>query len=413
MAPKKIAYIMSRFPNLTETFILREMVELEKRDWQISLYPLIYQNQPVVHPDAMRLRERAVHCSYLSWPVIKTNLSVFFKNPIKYISIFFRAASGNLSSPNFLIRTIVLFPKAVFFSQQMEKEQIIHIHAHYATHPALVAWVIHRFTGISYSLTVHAHDIFERKTFLAPKLKEAEFIVAISNFNRRFLINAVGNWVDPKIHIIHCGIYPQTYHPNQPRSFQNDRVFKILCIGSLEPYKGHPYLIQAARILRDKKIPYHVQIIGRGLDQNKLENQIQENQLEDCIELLGGKTQEEVATLLSQADCYVQPSIITATNKMEGIPVALMEAMASGVPVIASAISGIPELIQDRIDGLLVPPADPEALADTIESVYSHYSEALERTIHAKEKVSTQFDLIQNISQLEQLFDRQVTNGNL
>jgi hypothetical protein len=191
---KKIAYIMSRFPKLSETFILREMIALEQMGWDISLYPLIMQKEAVVHAEAQDWIKRARYSPWFSLPVLTANLRRFIKQPISYASLWFRTVVGNLPSPGFLSRAVVIFPKAVLMAEEMQAEGLTHIHVHWATHPALTAWIIHQLTGISYSITVHAHDIYVNRTMLEPKIRDAAFVVAISDFNRSSANISVNGW---------------------------------------------------------------------------------------------------------------------------------------------------------------------------------------------------------------------------
>ena len=207
----KIAYIMSRFPHLPETFILREMGELKRQGWNIALYPLIHQEQAVMHAEAKEWLQQARYSQMLSLGMAKANVDSLGRHPSELAAIWRESISENASDPGFLLRTAALLPLAVDLAQKMQAEGIDHIHAHYATHPALVAWAIHRLTGIPYSVTVHAHDIFVSKAMLATKLREADFIVAISEYNREFLSKTLGSWISEKTNVIHCGIDPDLY----------------------------------------------------------------------------------------------------------------------------------------------------------------------------------------------------------
>lgn len=399
----KIAYIMSRFPHLPETFILREMIGLEVQGWQIELYPLIFQRQPLMHDEALPWIERAHRLPYFSPQILAANVRQLVRHPRRYLSLWVQALWENRSNLNFLVRVMALFPKVVYAAELMLNDEITHIHAHYATFPAFAAWLIHRLTGISYSVTVHAHDIFVSNTMLATKLREAAFVVAISKYNRQYLEQTLGNWVGEKTHVIHCGINLDLYppHPQPPRQRSN---FEVVNIGSLQLYKGQHYLIQACAALRERGIPFRCRIIGGGELQAALQAVIREQRLEKQVELLGAKTQAEVAGFLSEADCYIQPSIITPEGKMEGIPVAIMEAMACALPVIATSISGIPELVQDGETGLLVPPADARALADALGVVYADSEQATRMGYAGRKLVMNEFDLSANVSLLSGLF---------
>lgn len=404
---RRIAYIMSRFPHLPETFILREMQAMENLGWDIALYPLIRQNQPVVHPQAQPWIPRARRLNFISPAIIAANARALCQRPRVYGGLWWRTLGENRSSPNFLIRAAVLMPQAVYAARLMQREGIVHIHAHYATHPALMAWIIHHLTGISYSITVHAHDIFVRTAMLATKLRDASFIAAISDYNRNHIVRLVGEWVCAKTHLVHCGIAPEEYTPRtQPH--QVGERFEIISVGSLQAYKGHRYLIEACARLRAAAIPFHCRIIGDGAERARLMRLIAERNLGDQVELLGAQTQDRVAQLLPTAHCYVQPSIVAPSGKMEGIPVSLMEALACHLPVIATAISGIPELVRPAETGELVPPADADALADALIRVYCHPALAWMRAHAGRELVLREFDLQTNVRQLDALMERAV-----
>jgi glycosyltransferase involved in cell wall biosynthesis len=398
---------MSRFPHLPETFILREMDELERQGWQIALYPLILQQEAVIHSEAMDWLSRLYHLPYMSRAILSANSSYLRSKAAAYWTSAARMILENMQSPGILIRSIALLPKAVAMAQQMQAQGIKHIHAHYATHPAFVAWVIHRLTGITYSVTVHAHDIFVRKAMLATKLRQASFIVAISKFNRDYLKQTLGAWTESKTHIVHCGIVPDLYL-RRDKSPQNGRAFELINVGSLQPYKGHPYLIEACSILRDRGVPVRCRIIGGGEGYNRLEKMIKQLGLEQHVQLLGPRPQDKVAQLLSEADCYVQPSIITPSGKMEGIPVALMEAMACELPVVATAISGIPELVQPSRTGYLVPPANSTRLAGALLDIYTQPGKAAQLAAEGRKLVLEEFDLANNVSRLGSLFQRYI-----
>lgn len=399
----KVAYIMSRFPHLPETFILREMDELTRQGWDIALYPLIRQKQATVHDEAKVWLPRIRPLPMFSWRTLAANIRAAFTQPVAYASLWWHTVAESWHDPAMLVRLIVLLPVAVYAAQTMQQEQIDHIHAHYATYPAFAAWIIHQLTGIGYSITVHAHDIFVRHTMLRRKLQKATFIAAISEFNREYLTNVVGVDVSHKTHIIHCGIDPHNYTPALLNRKPGDTL-EIIHIGSLQPYKGQRYLIEACHHLQERGVPFRCRMIGGGEEQSDLANRIEALGLQSHVYLLGSKTQQEVARLLPQAHCYVQPSIIAPSGKMEGIPVALMEAMACRLPVVATAISGIPELVREGETGFLVPPADAQALADMLTAVYQQPERASYLAENGRSLVLQSFMLQANVTQLADLF---------
>lgn len=398
----KIAYIMSRFPHLPETFILREMTELERQGHQVALYPLLVQKQSLVHDEARPWLARARRLPFLSIPVMAANGRSMWRRPLNYPALWARVLAENVSSPNLLIRAMALLPKAFYAAQAMQQEGVTHVHAHYATHPALVAWLIHRLTGIRYSVTVHAHDIFVRTAMLSPKLREATFVVAISEYNREYLARLIGPWIKEKTHVVHCGITPAHY---RPRPVAGRRaLLDIIHVGSLQPYKGQRYLIEACAHLREQGVPFRCRIVGGGEEEVNLRRLIAARDLQSTVELLGPLSQAEVARLLPTANCYVQPSIVTPSGKMEGIPVALMEAMACRLPVVATKLSGVPELVRAGETGYLVPPADSAALATALTTVYTRPEQAEAMATAGRELVLREFELQDNVRQLVDLF---------
>ena len=402
---------MSRFPHLPETFILREMIELERQGWRIALYPLIRQPQAVVHQETEAWLQRVQHRSFFSTAVLKANLRTLGQNPQQYFKLLSQIVRENRPAPDFLLRALVLFPKAVHMAREMMAEGIEHIHAHYASHPALVAWIIHRLTGISYSVTVHAHDIFVRTVMLPTKLGEARFVAAISEYNRNYLADLIGDFMVEKTHIVHCGIMPDTHQPAmKPKT---EERFEIITIGSLQGYKGQIYLITACRLLKERGVPFRCRIIGEGEERPILERSIAEAGLRDQVELLGAKPQSEVAQLLPTADCYVQPSIIISSGKMEGIPVSIMEAFACGLPVVASHLSGIPELVRPGETGYLVPPENPPALAEALTRVYDNPEEAAQLAHNGRSLVLAEFELTKNVQKLSYLFTHYLKHTTL
>jgi len=404
---RRVAYIMSRFPHLPETFILREMIALERLGWQVLLFPLIFQRQAVVHPQARPWMQRAWRKPLFSAEMLWANVQEMTRQPFRYVRVLGQVLWKNRTSPKFFVRALVLWPKAVTMARVFRAQGVRHVHAHYATHPALAAWVVHQLTGISYSVTVHAHDIFVEHAMLETKLRSAHFIAAISEFNRRYLADLLGAWVAPKIEVVHCGIDPAAYTDALP-SWEAGARFEIVHTGSLQPYKGQRYLIEACALLKARGIPFRCRLIGGGELEAALRSLIRRLTLEEQVFLLGARTQDEVSAFLAEAHCYVQPSVVTPSGKMEGIPVALMEAMASGLPVVATEISGIPELVRPNRTGYLVPPENAGALADALEHVYRHPREAQSRAQAGRTLVLKEFALHTNVEKLAALLQEAV-----
>lgn len=400
----KVAYIMSRFPHLSETFILREMQELSRLGWEVALYPLVVQETDVVHDEAKAWVSQ-VRCPGMFRPgILWRALKMLARRPVRMTSLLGEVVWHNRASPGFLLRGLMMLPKAACVAGMMREEGVEHIHAHYGTHSALLAYMVHRLVGISYSVTVHAHDIFVCRSMLETKLRRAEFVAAISEFNREYLGKKIGAWVKEKTHVVRCGINPERYVAWDD-SGRPDDVFEILSVGSLQPYKGFVHLLGACSFLRDRGVRFRCRIVGEGALRGQLEAQIDELDLEGDVQLLGAKTQQEVAQMMPEADCYVQPSVVTPSGKMEGIPVAIMEALACARPVVSSALSGIPELVEDGVTGYLVPPGDAEALCDRLAQVHADPGKAKALGLSGRDRVLNDYQLVRNVGRLASLFE--------
>ena len=412
-ATTPIAYIMSRFPKLSETFILRELLELERQGQAVVIFPLLRSKEAVHHQEVSGLVAQAHYTPFLSPAILAANAHYFRRAPRAYIKLLWSALRGTWGSTNLFIGAIGIFPKSVYLARLIEARGISHIHAHFATHPALAALIIAQLTGASFSFTAHAHDIFVHRRMLGEKLKRASLVVTISEFNRRYLLQRYPDTPAARIKVVHCGVEPERFAGRRQRA---DDRFTIICVANLQPYKGIEFLLHACALLQSRLDPFRCIIIGEGMERPRLERQVAELGLQHTVELRGGQPQDKVAELLAGADLFVLPSVLAADGQMDGIPVALMEAMAAGLPVVATRLSGIPELVQDGINGLLVPPGNAVALAGAITTLYQN--ESLRRAMggRGRKQVASEFNLTENIKRLRGLFaevmdKRMVTAG--
>jgi glycosyltransferase involved in cell wall biosynthesis len=401
---KRIAYVMSRFPKITETFILYEILELERQGMQVEVFPLIREQTQTIHAEAQAIVERAHYTKLLSREVLDAQFYWLLRRPRAYVRAWRDAIRGNRESPKFLSRAIVVVPQAALFARRMVELDVAHLHAHYATHPALAAYVVRLLAGIPYSFTAHAHDIYVERPMLAEKVEAASFIVAISEYNRALLGRLYGAAAREKAVVIHCGVDPHVFRPRAERVRREEMT--IVCVASLEEYKGHPFLIDACAHLRDAGVPFRCLLVGDGEDRPAIEAQVTRLELGEQITLLGRRPRDEVSRLVADADVMVLPSIITQAGKMEGIPVALMEALATELPVVATAISGVPELIEDGVTGLLAPERDSRALAAALQRLWNDPEAGRRMAAAGRERVLREFNLIENSAALMRLLAR-------
>lgn len=413
----RVAYMMSRFPKLTETFILYEMIAMIEQGVAVELFPLLRERTNVMHPEAERFMEQAHFVPFISWPIVRANVSYLRRKPGTYLATLGALLKGNWGSFRYFTGALGIFPKSVYFAAQMERLEISHVHAHFASHPAAAAYVIHRLTDIPFSFTAHGSDIHRDRTMLAEKVAEASFVVPISDFNKEVILNACDGRYAEKMTIIHCGVDTEHFRPGDEAVMADGRAaldetpaqpLTICCIGTLHEVKGQHFLLEACRLLKERDVPFHCHFIGDGPDRAALEMQSEQAGISDQVTFHGQQTRADVAALLRDANVVAAPSVPSSDGRREGIPVALMEAMSSGLPVVASRLSGIPELVEDGVSGLLAPPGDAVPLADALERLW--HDPALRQRLGraARQKILDEFDLQRNARRLAERFETKV-----
>jgi glycosyltransferase involved in cell wall biosynthesis len=246
---------------------------------------------------------------------------------------------------------------------------------------------------------------------LREKVAEAAFVAAISEYNKELIISECRGKYREKVKVVHCGVDTEVFRARSHETpyEKGENPFMILCVGTLHEVKGQPYLIEACRHLQERGYNFECHFVGEGPDRKSLDELVKQAGLAGKVRFHGRLTRDEIARLLVDADVLTVPSVPTSDGRREGIPVVLMEAMGSGVPVIASQLSGIPELVNHQLTGLLTPPRDARSLADALERQMQD-SDLRRRLGNAgRAKVVEEFDLNKNAAKLAQYFlkDRQ------
>lgn len=405
----KVAYIMSRFPKITETFILYEMQAMEEQGLQVEVYPLLREKTTVMHPEAVPFVERANFQPFISGAILRAHLHFLRRKPRAYARTLWTLLRANLGSFRYFTGALGIFPKSVYFAYTMAAEQITHIHAHFASHPAAAAFIIHRLTEIPYSFTAHGSDLHRDRHMLCEKVAESAFTVTISNFNREIILAECGRQFEHKVMVVHCGVNTKIFQPrSEPTPHERgEGPFAILCIGTLHEVKGQTYLIEACKLLDERGLDFICHFAGDGPDLEALTKQAAQAGLTDRVCFHGRLTQAGITELLKEADVVVAPSVPSKDGRREGIPVVLMEALGSGVPAIASDLSGIPELVKDGENGFLVEPGDVQNLAKALEYLYNHPELRRQFGKTGRDKVIREFDLDQNATVLARQFSLQ------
>ena len=400
-----IAVLMTHFPRIDETFILREINELERQGQPVVVVPLVRVAARVVHEEAKPWMRRALFTPLVNRAIVASNLRTLVRDPLRYLRVLLTIILRTVWRPSTLVRSVALFPKAVHLARVLPSMGIRHVHAHFASHAATAAWVISSLTDISYSFTVHGPDVFVHRYLLRDKLAGAKFVRCISVFNKAFLTGLYPEITRGKLEVVRTGVDPEVYD-EASRAARKHTALQVLSVAALSSHRGFPVLIDACARLIKAGFDIECRIVGEGRLRVVTEQWIASHGLSDRVRLLGALPQHEVTRLMGEADLFVFPSIIAVDGQMDGIPVSLMEAMAAGKPVVGSAISGIPELVRHEINGLLVDAAYPQRIEAAIRRLVEDPALRARLGDAGRQTVRQQFDVRRTTAALIALFDR-------
>lgn len=396
--PIKIAYIVSRFPLTTETFIARELAAVASDPRvEVSLLSLFPGGTTAVPEDAQPWTGKLITTSPLA-SVSALALWCFW-SPRRLAAALAAVIWDYRKRPRVLPRALVTVFAALAHARVVRRKGISHVHAHFATYPALAAWLIARLTGSTFSFTGHAHDLYIHQAGIARRAREARFVAAISQFNRGFIAALAGTSVRQVI--VRYGIHLEKYRLRQPPAAPHPPV--VAMVSSFRGYKGHRVLIDALASdpsLRDVQ----VLLVGDGPLRPEIEQRAASCGVREQLQFLGWVPEVEVRQILLRADALVQPSVIAPSGDTEGLPNTLIEAMALGVPVIGTDVSGVSELIEHGRTGLMVEPGNAAALAHALRDVTTDLVSARQRAIEGRAKVERQHDLRREAGLLVRLF---------
>jgi len=395
-AERSLGLLVKIWPKLSETFILEEVLALERKGVALRLYALAEPTDALTHTAVARVRAplvcvpRSARGRRLEFAARHLRLAA--AAPLAYLRTLAIAARRGR-------RGLTDFVRAGWLAAQLRRDGIGHLHTHFISEPADLAELVTRLTAIPFSISAHAKDIYlSVADDLRRKLRAARFTVTCTEFNRKTL-SAIAP--DAVVHRMYHGVDHDIFHPRH--RVASEKTPLILAVGRLREKKGLDTLIDTCSLLRERGQPFRCEIAGYGEEREKLLARIEHRGLADRVTLPGKLTREQLLERYARAAVFVQPSRIAADGDRDGIPNVLLEAMAMGVPVVASRVSGIPELVSDGHNGLLVEPDDPMALADAITRLLSVPGLCKQLGRNARETVSESFDNDRNLTLLRQL----------
>ena len=401
----KLAYLVSRYPAVSHTFILREVRALRALGFDVASASVNPPDRSSADMSAEE-REEASATYYIkrhgavgalaahAWGLLRHPLR--YARGLRYALGLARADLARLAFAFFY------FTEALMVARWMARSQRAHLHVHFATAAANIGMVVRRMFPVGLSLTLHGPDEFydAGSQRLAEKIAIADFVVCIGRFARSQAMKLSSQLHWHKFEIAPLGVDPARYSA-RPASAPSDTL-RLLCVGRLVPAKGQRILVEACRLLRESGRRFSLTLVGDGPDRPALEEAVRRHGLGAQVRFTGALNEAQVLALYREADAFVLPSFA------EGIPVVLMEAMAMGVPCVTTRITGIPELIEAGQDGLLVTPSDAAELCAAITRLMDEPQLHARLAARGRAKVTSAFDLQTNVRRLGAIFARRI-----
>ena len=394
----KIAYLTNCFGTQSHTFMRREIRALRRLQVPLTLYGINKDRQNAA-ADAQDLMQETTYLYPLSAPVIlKANAHYFRRSPFRYLRGLWRAFTGPEFSVSRRAKMAFHYFAAAPFARHMTQQGVTHIHAQFLNVSASVAMFAAEHSGLPFSVTVHSAGSFKAPDTLGlqQKLEAAQFLIMISHFNVAYY-DAVAPCRE-KSHVIRCGMNLLDFTFEIPERLKSrateapgSHKTKLLGVARFVAKKGFRYLIEAAALLKQQSVSFELTLIGSGPLDSELRTLVKQLDLQQEVIFAGQKSTAEVRAAMATSDIVVVPSITTDSGDMEGLPVVIMEAMASGAAVVASAHSGIPEIVIPDQTGELTEERNPASIAAAITKLIEQPS--VDTLLRARKLIEDNFNI--------------------
>ncbi|MAL27555.1 MAG: colanic acid biosynthesis glycosyltransferase WcaL [Croceicoccus sp.] len=401
--PARIAYLTGEYPAISHTFILREVLALRARGLEVRTCS-IRRTAAAQHrgPDEKQAAASTFHVldaakrpgtllAALGWALAR---------PGRFGRMIRLALKTRPAGIKATIWQIFYLIEAMVLARHLDRAGITRLHNHFAMASSTVAMLASELSGIPYSFTLHGPaDFWETgRWHLGEKIARARFVACISHFCRSqgMLFSDPAHW--ERLHIVHCGVDPDRYDPAHIRDPGREAGRNVLFIGRLAAAKGVPILLDAFARLHAAHPDARLTLVGDGPARPVLEARARDLGLGGAVRLTGALSQDEVTAELARADLFALPSFA------EGVPIVLMEAMAAGLPVLATAIAGIPELVEDGVSGRLVAPGDTSGFAAAMADLLADPARARAMGRAGRQKVAAEFSIAGEAAKLDGLF---------
>lgn len=401
----RVSYLVSQYPFIRHAYLLREIRQLRQLGWDIEVIAIRPDDRPATQLTSEE-REEAARTHYLlasKARLIVALVRTLFTHPIGFLRGLSNALSYGRFHPGRTLYALLYFTEAAALGVWLESRRLSHVHTHYAS---TVAWLCSRiFAACSISMTIHGSAEFDDIAGfrLRDKVIASRFVVAISCFGRSQIMRAVSHDQWSKIEVCPLGVDPESFPLVEFRP--NPEPFELLSAGGMASPRAFQILIQSAGLLAQAGRSVVLRLVGDGPDRPMLQRLAGELGVAGIVVFEGWKNQEELRASYARADIFVFSSFA------EGLPVVLMEAMAHGIPCVAPRITGIPELIQDGVEGLLVTVADPHDMTQKIARLMDDADLRSSLRGAARRKIEESYDSQRNVRALSEIFRRRFGSG--
>ena len=393
---KRIAYLLHRFPSTTDTFIKREIRSLQEFGTDVRVISIW---KPKEHETTRDILGEWAKDTQFALPqstasIIWNVLTFVIRSPMRFLATARLALSTSRPGVRGFIYQSFYFVEAILAAALLRRNRIAHVHNHIGDHSGTVTMLAANLVGIGYSITFHGWPVFfdAKYSRIKEKVRGARFTRSISYFCRSQLMMFSECNDSTSFKIVHCGLEIEKYGYRPPRK----EIKYLLCVARLSPEKGLTSLIHALRLLRNEGYDLELRLGGDGPTKVQLKTLAEAVGLSDQVHFLGYLNEDEVIRELQKSDLFVLPSFV------EGLPVSAMEAMAVGLPVIATNIAGTSELIEDGKTGILIRPSDPQAIADAVVRMIQDYPFRLGAAELGRKKVIDEFDIHKETERLNE-----------
>jgi colanic acid/amylovoran biosynthesis glycosyltransferase len=389
---KRLGLVMDHFPVISQVFVANEVNAFDEMGLDVSVYSLSSPSSGPMHEEARRWLSRTNYVKEAISPgILRAHAYFLAHEPKRYLRLGLQVRS--IGKRDFIASVYL-----AWLARQADNQ---HIHAYFAW-AANPAYVIAQLNHISFSVTLINTDIYAvPPSNLGTLINEAAFCVTISDYNRCYLLKTYHVSSPERLYVVYHSIRPSKFLRQGKKPFPD--VYRLLTIARLVPMKNIPLLLQICRRLADDGYRFQCDIVGDGPDRTVLENLASKLCLGRSVQFRGNMTQEELLRFYHAADVFI------LTSDREGMPVVLMEAMAAEVPVVAPRVTGIPELVEDGLSGLLFPPKDLDKAAEAVKRLLDDQNLRIEMGKNGREKVMRDCDIAKNAPRLVRLFNSAIS----